>query len=61
MALWALAFPRDAIFMDDIAASPDQALVTVWTKRIFVLPHLPRQIARIDEAQSGFVSDLGGA
>ena len=57
-AIGTFAFPGDVIFTDDIAAPSDQAVVAVGAKRIFIFSHLSRQIARVHEAQSGFVPDL---
>jgi hypothetical protein len=49
------------IFMDHIAASAKQAVTAPRAEGVFILPDLPRQIARVDEAQSRFTADIRGA
>ena len=50
VAVWAGTVASNVVFLDDVAASSNEAVITVWTEGVLIVAYLPRQIASIDKA-----------
>src|SRR5579862_5031361 len=58
---WAAAAGSQAVVFDVISVSTNQGLVALRAAGVFPMSDSSRKVAQIDVAQSGGLSDLGGA